>query len=222
MQKRSSERQCRGLIQDPITKKQTGPRCLRRKVFDDEKPQANKTRDDIIADELCKQHKLMKEKFAEMIVQQLLEEQQWRSSTAILAANPLANHSAIRTPPMPRQPGRPLCDPFPSTRAANPVANIFYPVPSMANTQGQTTVPSQQALIQDCLRLIDEHYVSIFERTPDNGTITDKDQLVEDMANALADLLMDESDEDADGGEEVTSGGANARTEEEELWDQIT
>ena len=68
-------RQCRALTQNPQTKKQTGPRCLRRKVVDDEKPQANKSCDDLVADELCKQHKHMKEKFADMIIQQLLEEQ---------------------------------------------------------------------------------------------------------------------------------------------------
>lgn len=137
--KTSSDRQCRALIQDPFTKRQTGPRCSRRKVFDDEKPQANKTRDDLVADELCRQHKHMKEKFAEMIVQQLLEEQQGGSTAAITTTN----SSAILTSSMPSGPYRPRSDPFQSTQSAVPVATISNQVTSMANTEDHTTPPSQ-------------------------------------------------------------------------------
>lgn len=64
------DRQCRGLTQDPITKEQTGPRCTRKKVLDDKRPQATKTCEDLVADELCKQHKTMKETFNDMVIQQ--------------------------------------------------------------------------------------------------------------------------------------------------------
>lgn len=54
---------CKALTQDPHTKKHTGPRCSRRKIHDDTKSQQSKTIQDLVDDELCNQHKLMRERF---------------------------------------------------------------------------------------------------------------------------------------------------------------
>ena len=59
----SPEKRCRALTQDSTTKLHTGPQCSRAKVVNDNIPQANKSRDELVADELCKQHKHLQERF---------------------------------------------------------------------------------------------------------------------------------------------------------------
>ena len=58
------EERCKAPTQDKRTKLHTGPQCARRKVLDTVKPQALKSEADLVADECCKQHKTMAERFA--------------------------------------------------------------------------------------------------------------------------------------------------------------
>ena len=62
---------CKAPTQDPKTKKHTGPLCTRKKVFDDRKLQESKTVEDLVADELCSQHKKTQERFVHIIIPQL-------------------------------------------------------------------------------------------------------------------------------------------------------
>ena len=58
-----SNRYCKTPIQDRLTKKGTELLCSRKKVYDDTKPQQSKTIEDLVADELCGQHTLIKERY---------------------------------------------------------------------------------------------------------------------------------------------------------------
>lgn len=62
---------CKARTQDRNTHKHSGPFCTRRKVFDDVKPQRSKTAADLVADELCTQHKQIKERFMHTVLPML-------------------------------------------------------------------------------------------------------------------------------------------------------
>ena len=58
------EARCRALTKLPNAVDHRGPQCSRRKVPDTSKPQAQKNDRDLVADELCNQHKMMLDRFA--------------------------------------------------------------------------------------------------------------------------------------------------------------
>ncbi|KAL8730504.1 MAG: hypothetical protein Q9166_004032 [cf. Caloplaca sp. 2 TL-2023] len=106
---------CKALTQHPRTKNNTGHRCSRAKIVDDTKLHGLKSTEELVADELCRQHKLMKERFMHMIIPQL-----------VASGSPLTSTTAAGTHQKPHQASELLVT---AQASVQPPAQILLKVP---------------------------------------------------------------------------------------------